>query len=288
MASQGLCHPIIQHRTKAALSKGTEAVSPDSDRRQHDLTQNACLLPSQYGSTLDPSLMATDPLYALSELFNFVASSESQFLNLLQLQIEKDILFMPDKMEQPVANLKHSKTLLDEHIQHLRSVVELLRNPTILDRSRARPSLKETQQKPGKDSSDAAIQDTRDTIDAVLQDLLLDYEHLLRRAESLATQCLAGMNIIMNSAMLKEARKSITQAEVITRLTYLAFFFVPLSFTASLFGMNFKQLGTGILDIEWMFVVLVPVFLFSFTVSFWDSVLRLVHRWRNKGSDSTE
>jgi Mg2+ and Co2+ transporter CorA len=244
------------------------------------MTQNACLLPAQYGSTLDPALMAADPLYALSELFNFVASSESQFLNLLQFQIEKDILFQPENMEQPVANLKHSKTLLDEHLQYLRNTLEVLRNPTMLDRHKTKQQ--------GKESVDAALQDGNDLIDAALQDLVLDYQHLLSRAESLATQCLGGTNIIMNAAMLKEARKSITQTEIITRLTYLAFFFVPLSFTASLFGMNFKQLGTGILDIWWMFVVLVPLVLFSFAVSSWDSIVRVVRRGRNKTSDPTK
>jgi hypothetical protein len=42
-------------------------------------------------------------------------------------------------------------------------------------------------------------------------------------------------------AQLKEARKSTETAFSVVRLTQLAFFFIPLSFVASNYGMNIKQ-----------------------------------------------
>lgn len=39
---------------------------------------------------------------------------------------------------------------------------------------------------------------------------------------------------------LIESKKAITQAEQVTKLTQLAFFFIPLTFVAGLFGMNVR------------------------------------------------
>lgn len=38
--------------------------------------QSVCLLTEDYGKLLDPAIMATDPFYAMSELFKFCASLE--------------------------------------------------------------------------------------------------------------------------------------------------------------------------------------------------------------------
>ena len=202
--------------------------------------------------------MAMDPTYALSELFAFAGSSECQFLNMMQSQITRDIQFLPNTMELSVANLKYSKALLDEHVQRLKDTVDQLRNRELSDWPRVT-------QGPCKDA-----------IDRALQMLLLDYEHLLSRAQSLATQCLDGTNIIMNSAMLEESHRSIVQTEGLTRLTLLAFFFLPLTFTTGFFGMNFKQLGNGTLSIWVLFVVLLPILALSTILCYWDSVSGII------------
>jgi len=75
----------------------------------------------------------------------------------------------------------------------------------------------------------------------------------------------------MNRASLEESRRAIEQAEKVKRLTLLAFFFVPLSFTASIFGMNFKEFGQGHLSIYIFGIVVGPVFGLSAVVGFWDS-----------------
>jgi hypothetical protein len=50
-----------------------------------------------------------------------------------------------------------------------------------------------------------------------------------------------------------ESRRNITEAKTVTKLTELAFLFVPLTFTASLFSMSIKELDKGVP--AWTFVV---------------------------------
>ena len=261
-----LCHPIIQHRAKAALiSKEIESSIPGGTpeaSRSTNFAQNASFLSFQYGSTLNPELAAMYPTYTLSELFSFAASSKCQFLNLMQTQIQKDIQFLPAKMEISVANLKYSKSLLDEHVQRLKNAVDLLRSHEMLDWPQASQPI------------------IKDTVDKALRTSLLDYEHLLNRAQSLAAQYLEGTNMIMSGVMLAESRKGIIQAEGLTQLTVLAFFFLPLSFTTSLFGTNFKQLGIGILDMWVMLVTLVSILSLSIIVLYWNAISRfMARRW---------
>lgn len=68
------------------------------------------------------------------------------------------------------------------------------------------------------------------------------------------------MNDIRTTAMLLESKKGIQQAQGVARLTMLPFFFIPLSFTTSFFGMNFAELGTGKYSIWLWFAVSVPIF----------------------------
>ncbi|KAF2728752.1 hypothetical protein EJ04DRAFT_388795, partial [Polyplosphaeria fusca] len=69
------------------------------------------------------------------------------------------------------------------------------------------------------------------------------------------------------TAALLETKRSVEQAESIGRLTFLAFLFLPLSFTAAIFGMNFREIG-GELSI-WVWVaVSVPVFGVTMVVCF--------------------
>lgn len=75
--------------------------------------------------------------------------------------------------------------------------------------------------------------------------------------------------------MLAEAQRSISQAEGLARLTFLAFLFVPLSFTTSFFGMNFRELigddGPNLSVYIW-FAVSVPIFAISLSFLFWERV----------------
>ena len=83
---------------------------------------------------------------------------------------------------------------------------------------------------------------------------------------------------MMNRAVVAESRKAIDQAERLKRLTLLATFFIPLSFTTSLFGMNFEELGQGHLHV-WLFaVVSAPVLVLSYCAYVWDEKCTRVYK----------
>lgn len=74
----------------------------------------------------------------------------------------------------------------------------------------------------------------------------------------------------MNNANISEARRGIEQGRRVFKFTLLAFTYVPLSFSCSIFGMNFVQFarpGRGFLT--WTLVSL-PIFLISLLIILWD------------------
>lgn len=70
-----------------------------------------------------------------------------------------------------------------------------------------------------------------------------DYECLRERTQMTSERYREVILILMNTMTIAESREAIVQAKKVSRLTSLAFIFVPLSFTTSFFGMNVKQLS---------------------------------------------
>ena len=79
---------------------------------------------------------------------------------------------------------------------------------------------------------------------------------------------------------LEESRKAIQQADTIKRLTILAFIYIPIQTTASIFGMNLKELSPN--PSVWTFV-LVMVLLLAVTMSAagWQHISNYSSRLRN-------
>ncbi|MCJ1340664.1 hypothetical protein MMC09_005960 [Bachmanniomyces sp. S44760] len=72
-------------------------------------------------------------------------------------------------------------------------------------------------------------------------------EVLLRQAKGLETQVRETMQIYAQNLSVKESRRSITQADSIGRVSFLAFVFLPISLVTSFFGMNIQEMtGTGV------------------------------------------
>lgn len=202
--------------------------------------------------------MATDALYSASELFQFAANSKRQFFNLVENSIARALESGYQGSQESLQDLTYLKSRIDDETEHLRDVVGRLKHAEDARWPSADPS--STQQ--------------------VQRHLQYDYDHLLCRTERLAARCVQGINMVTNAAMHKDARKGIEQTEHVKRLTILAFLLLPLSITTSLFGMNFKEFGTGRLSI-WVWVaVLVPVAGTSIVLCYWNSMLR----WRTLGT----
>lgn len=221
--------------------------------------QSAMLLHRLYGQTLIPAILKVDAFYALSELFAFSAFSENQFLNLITSLVDKEQDPPMDKMQASLLNLQYWKTTLEAHMQKQQAAISCIS-------SRGAP-------KWPRATDDEHVK----VIEETAQRLLQDYNHLLMRAQTLRAHCVDLTALLMNKAMLEHAQHGINQADGLTRLTLLAFFFVPLSFTTSFFGMNFVQLQGAdgpTLGIWVWFIVSVPLFMASGAFLFWGSMVR--------------
>ena len=82
--------------------------------------------------------------------------------------------------------------------------------------------------------------------------LLDDYKHSIQEFEQQINVVTLKMGYRASMASLKEsqmgikhAKESLQQNARVKQLTQLAFIFIPLSFTTSVFGMNLDVLGSG-------------------------------------------
>ncbi len=326
LGSQTSTFPVIQHHPKMTTRKTAEhnrrhpttnpSVTPgDPNARtrnpQPDPTpQSASLLPLDYDSLLSMANLtkcaATDPLAALVPLFTHAAFSEVQFLNLMQEQLDAELgPLVPQERhhEFGLENMQYFASILDRHVGQLRHclrAIKLLAHPS----ESHRPSRDESQTGRSIASIKTFIntdqhQESWDTdhIHNRLPHLapsspssgpalIENYTDLLSRCLDLLARCNAGMNIMMNRSVVLESRKAIEQTDRVKKLTLLATFFIPLSFTASLFGMNFQVFGQGRLGI-WLFpTVAVPITVLSYAFYVWDVqglIEKVVRWWEGRG-----
>lgn len=247
--------PIIRHRPKLAL-KSKRYTLPPEDQGSADLPHVASLLRRNYGNLLDWPTMKADPFYALHEIFECCAASELQFLNLVENRLSRETSYeaLLAKDTVSLSNLLYTREILQAHTQRLEENLEKIK----CRGSSQWPHPPENSE-PGKKAKEAA------------DVLLRDYEFLLAKAQNLAQRCERSMTVIMNNANIAESHRAMEQAKRVGKLTMLAFFYVPLSFTASFFGMNFEQFGAGpYLGIWVWFVVTVPVMIMSIAFYRWN------------------
>lgn len=119
--------PVIYHHPKAALDRRDSQSVINSSLKPNSLVQSALLLSSQYGTTLDPKIVAVDALFALSEVFAFVAGAEQQFLNMIETLIKKEMLPESEQMEEALQNLSHMKMALEGHQDYIQDAIRCLK-----------------------------------------------------------------------------------------------------------------------------------------------------------------
>ena len=220
--------------------------------------QSASLLHLDYGKTLDSHLMSEDPFYALHEIFIVCATSEMQFLNVLESKITIDATreFGPDLNVSPT-NMMYFQNLLECHADMLQGSIEAIIYQDAAWWSRP---------------TDSSLRQKSAT---ATKSLLQDYEALFRRTQILSDRCKSRLNILMNRAGIVESNKAIEQTKEVTKLTRLAFVFTPLSFTATFFGMNLGPFSDRPKYGLWLFfAVSVPLVGFLLILMTW-SISRL-------------
>ncbi|KAI9930215.1 hypothetical protein ASPWEDRAFT_167883 [Aspergillus wentii DTO 134E9] len=237
-------YPTLQHLPKIALKWHKLSLAPDRQLRGK-FAQSAAILHTDYGKALNKQLMAEDPFYALSELFIFSAFSISQFLNMVDVKVTSETgLGVVSHQQFKTHNLGYHKELLEKLARRLEETGRNIeqRGSPLWPRS------------VGVDQKSTEVAVSR---------LYRDYEVLLHRTNSLIKRCKDGMLMKMNQATITESKRAIQQAQKVEQLTVLAFFYAPLSFTASFFSMDQGTAGKG----YWIwFAVSIPCLMFSYLV----------------------
>lgn len=246
---------MVTTQTFSERSKVLPASPAISVLEQSAIQQSAMLLPFDCNSLTDSQAANEDAFYALNAVFQQAAFSEVQFVNLMDSQIDKEIgvLALERNAGPSLDNLQFFRSILDRHVRQIRDVLRI------------------TKWQGGGSWPSATKLKSQKTCSEAVEKLIDDYDGLLIRALDLCERCTQGMGVMMNRAIVAESKKAIDQAERLKKLTLLASFFIPLSFTTSLFGTNFSELAPGnYLSIWVFFAVSIPVIALSYCFYLWD------------------
>lgn len=247
-------------------------------RTPSPLAQSASRLHRRYGRFLRPEMMCQDPFYTLNELFSILSSAEAQVLDVIEHGFARDSWQASQDEDSKDSthsrqathaqdNLVHARRMLEARISNLSSVLGFIeRHQRSSELHSPWPHCADVRQQRECDAAAKALQ--------------LDFEHLQRRALVLYSRCESAMTLAMNRASIAEARRSLQQGQTLSNFTALAFVFIPLTATATIFGMNFQELGTGKLNIWLFFAVSAPLsFLcFMFLYGGWDKCWHAVRK----------
>lgn len=260
--------PVIRHHPRIALNSNRFSRSAAAQNEASaGFQQSRSLLNENYGKTLDKTTMATDAFYTTNDLFSFAAFAEVQFLNLVENVLAHETGLAVLTKAPSLTTLIFHKELLELHARQLRENINSLKSRG----GSAWPKSNNSEQE--QIAADAA------------RLLLRDFEHLLQRCLELSATCDRGMMDFNHKASLSESTKANTLSESVEKLTKIAtllsFIYVPLSFTTSFFGMNFKDLGQGNLHIWIWFAVSVPVLAIGFTALWAHTRLTKFWDWTN-------
>ena len=93
---------------------------------------------------------------------------------------------------------------------------------------------------------------------------------------------------LMTLMSLIESKRGISEAESVTKLTELAFFFIPLTFAASLFSMQIKELSTSTASLGDFFLVAVLLTASSYSLRLIIRSPLVLRYWRSCKKDIRE
>jgi hypothetical protein len=168
----------------------------------------------------------------------------------MQAKIEQHSDF-DENREDNLSEIQKVKKLVDQHTEQLQDMLELI------DCRGGRGWPKTTNLKKGSKDDEA---------NEAAERLALTFRKLIRRSEAVSTSCKDGISMLSNDAVVREAQKGMKQAEGLAKVTFIAFAFVPVSFTTSFFGMNFPELDPGRVHIWMWFALSGPIMLLSILV----------------------
>jgi flagellar biosynthesis/type III secretory pathway chaperone len=240
--------PIIKYRPNMGLSP--EKLSNVKVTRTEQIPPCAARLHLELGHSLRMPLMADDPFYALTEIFAVAAASQNLLLNMIEHKLAQ-YTQRGSKDFDTLPNLTYLKGVLLRQLSQTKQ---------------ARHSIRNTEGSKWPRSTASAAIRARKMVEQ-------DYDHIYEHAHELDRRCQEAITVLMSSVTIDDAKKAIAQTERVAKLTILAFVFVPLSFTTSFFGMNFRELED--LSISRWVAMTVPILLATLVVL----LINVVRRW---------
>ena len=247
---QGGLHPIIMYSPMDALDPTileSTRLRLQENSNWSKQPQTAALLPLRYGSKLRSEKLDRGVMYVLYEIFSMSANSESKFLAQVDSTLCKTLEHVNEDRFDGFTDLTFLRRLLHRHIQQIQTAIIALKNFQSLDSSDHQGSKENA-------ASNGEVKAGTTTLW-----ILKDFNSNLEYAKALDKQSQEGIAVLMSSASISESRKAMALQERMGKLTLLAFLFVPLSFTTSFFGMNFKELNAQVISIWTWFVMAIPV-----------------------------
>jgi len=313
--------PVIQHHPKMTVRNTYQG---SSEYPNHDPTssqartptapfvsntfQGGSLLPLEYESILAlvdlRRRCASEPSHALIPVFVHAAFSETHFLNLMEAQISKEVdALAPIDYEGSISNLQFLLEILERHSSQLENCVRAVdilfdlptangnkpnstRSWTKIARNSTTSigSLLDDKEKSSEAEGSSVTSQPSSAGTFSPKGLMDDYNALLQKSRKLCEKCKNGIEITMNKSLVLESRRAIEQTERVKKLTLLATFFIPLTFSTSVFGMNLKVFGQGNVAFWWFIVFSVPITLLAYIFWAWDSAKLIAFWWRYFGN----
>jgi hypothetical protein len=234
--------PVPEHRLWASTYDSKSRSNSPSSKPEvplRALRQSLAALPKSYYTGQDMAAMHDDPMYALHRIFSFFVCSEAHVLSFLSSQITKHSSTSGETSQfadtESLSNLLNCRRLLERHVEELRYVLRI-----VLSRV-------------------PKNQIAKDALSLLEGDLA----YLIERAIALRSRSETSISLSMSVASIGEARRGVQQNKSLFRFTVIASVYVPLSFIATLFGMNFREFGQGELSVWIYFTVSIPVFIIS-------------------------
>lgn len=260
--------PIVQYRPRCALKSRSINESTTGPKKGSN-TQSLAVFPEGYGRGLDWLLAKSDRFHVLSDVFRLAAFSQKQLLNVMKEKIMTETNRLSLINENPtLANLLYFRDILQDQLSNASYMLQLINDQNKILQNGRRPTI--------------TISTDQSVVDHAVAEVYSLFQDLHSQAQSLHEKCTQGMTVISNNSMLAESQRAIQQAKSVTKLTLVAFVYLPFTFTAGFFGMNFKELGNGTIHL-WIFfaaslpLMFVTMAFFALDVQTIKRVLRALH-----------
>lgn len=209
----------------------------------------------------DRNLLRRDPFFLVGQLLCTALLSWNQMVNFLEEDVREYQFARSDEVESALEQLRYNISLIDRMKSHLKD------NLATIDQAGLEPM---------EDDLAEVAQQNRDT-------LRKDHEWIIGRCQALSARCEVISNSLLSMASFEASQRSILESNQINRLSKLAFIFIPMSFVASVFGMNVSEMARNP-PIWVFFLVAIPVACFAITIMNWKSLYQLMHPERRNGS----